>query len=272
VIVLAGCSSAAGGTAPPSTAPSVAVSPPASATPSIAVTPTPAPSATLGFTPGTKATPRLIHIDTSDSLLFAPNILAVARDETVTFEITNPGKVEHEFMVGPQTATFADEAPTEVAGIEGGQTKSITYTFKGPGPFAFACHAKGHYESGMFGFIQLVGPGVASVGTTKVPRIAPIRMSDALKFDPATEPVAPGETVSFVLVNSGTVSHEFQVGPEAGVAADTVDGKTVVEIPEIAGGHVAELTYTFPATGTFAFACHVSGHYEAGMRGTVTLQ
>ena len=274
VLVLTACSSASspGTFTTTSAAPTVAVSGPASLAPSLAVTPTPAPSPTaLGFTPGTKAAPRLIHIDTNDTLLFAPNFLVVAAGETVNFEIANPGKVEHEFMVGPQKETFADKAPTEVAGIKAGQTKTVTYTFTGPGPFAFACHATGHYEAGMLGYIQVVAPDVATVGTTKVPRVVPITMTDALKFDPATVPAASGETVSFVLVNAGTVVHEFQVGPEASVAANKVDGKTVVEVADINGGHVVELTYTFPATGAYAFACHVPGHYEAGMKGTVTL-
>jgi uncharacterized cupredoxin-like copper-binding protein len=272
-LVLASCSSASapGTFIPASSGPSVAASGPASsAAPSLAVTP--APSATaLGFTPGTKAAPRTIHIDSNDTLLFAPNFLVVAAGETVVFEIANKGKAEHEFMVGPQKAAFGDvEGTPEIAGIKAGQTKKVTYTFTGPGPFAFACHAPGHFEHGMLGYIQVVGSDVPSVGTTKVPRIAPITMTDALKFDPATEPVAPGETVSFVLLNAGTATHEFQVGPEAGVADNKVDGKTVLEVADITAGQVAELTYTFQATGAFAFACHVPGHYEAGMKGTVT--
>jgi uncharacterized cupredoxin-like copper-binding protein len=270
-----GCSSASSPnvtSAPASSQASPAVSAPAtSVAPSQAVSPSPS-TAGLGFTPGTKAAPRPIHIDTNDKLLFAPNFLVVAENETVTFEIANTGKAEHEFMVGPQKAAFGDvEGTPEVAGIKAGQTKKLTYTFTGPGPYAFACHAPGHYEHGMLGYIQVVGPGVATVGTTRVPRIAPITMTDALKFDPSTVPAAPGETVSFVLINSGAAMHEFQVGPETGVAADKVDGKTVVEIPEIDGDQIAELTYTFPATGAFAFACHLPGHYEAGMKGTVDL-
>jgi uncharacterized cupredoxin-like copper-binding protein len=277
VLVLAGCSSASTPSVtftPPSSGPSVAVSAPTtSAAPSLDVTPTPAPSATaLGFAPGTKAAPRLIHIDSNDTLLFAPNFLVVAAGETVSFEIANKGKAEHEFMVGPQKAAFGDvEGTPEIAGIKAGQTKEVTYTFTGPGPFAFACHATGHYEHGMLGYIQVVGPEAPSSGTTTVPRIAPITMTDALKFDPAIESAARGETVAFVLINAGTATHEFQVGPADAVAANKVDGKTVVEVADINGGHVAELTYTFPATGAFAFACHVPGHYEAGMKGTVTL-
>lgn len=36
------------------------------------------------------------------------------------------------------------------------QTKSLTYTFAGPGPFAFACHAPGHFEAGMAGTIAVI--------------------------------------------------------------------------------------------------------------------
>jgi uncharacterized cupredoxin-like copper-binding protein len=36
------------------------------------------------------------------------------------------------------------------------RSKSLTYTFDGSGPDAFACHAAGHYEAGMDGTITLV--------------------------------------------------------------------------------------------------------------------
>ncbi len=157
VFVLGGCSGSAGTTASTSVAapaaPSIAASAPAASPSTAAVLTSPAAS----FTPGTKAAPRLIHIDANDQLQFVPNAVVIAQGETITFEITNVGKVEHEFMVGPAQATFADKAPTEVAGIKGGQTKTVTYTFKGPAPFAFACHAEGHFEHGMLGLIQIAG-------------------------------------------------------------------------------------------------------------------
>ena len=274
VLVLAGCSSAEGGAgltfAPSSAAqPAAVASAETSAAPSVEATPEP--SADLGFVPGTKEAPRLIQINSNDKLLFAPNFLVVALGETVKFEITNTGKAEHEFMIGPQKAAFADEADTEVAGIKAGTTKSVEYTFKGPGPFAFACHAPGHYEHGMLGYIQVVGPDVPAVGTAKVPRVQPITMADALTFDPSNVPIAAGETVSFVVMNGGTVTHEFAIGPKGPVEADKIDGKIVKELDEIEGAHVQEVTYTFPATGAFAFACHAPGHFEAGMKGTLTL-
>jgi uncharacterized cupredoxin-like copper-binding protein len=157
VFALGACTGSAGATASTSVAapaaPSIAASAPAASPSTAAVLTSPAAS----FTPGTKAAPRLIHIDANDQLQFVPNSVVIAQGETVTFEITNVGKTEHEFMVGPAQATFADKAPTEIAGIKGGQTKTVTYTFKGSAPFAFACHAEGHFEHGMLGLIQIAG-------------------------------------------------------------------------------------------------------------------
>lgn len=122
------------------------------------VTPTAQASPAFGFTPGTKDHPRVVVITTSDTLMFIPNAVTVAKGETVTFQIKNTGTVEHEFMVGLMTDAFADKEGTpEVAGIKGGETKSLTFTFDGPGPYAFACHAPGHFEAGMKGTITLVG-------------------------------------------------------------------------------------------------------------------
>ena len=78
---------------------------------------------------------------------------------TVTFVVTAMGPTVHEFMAGPADAVAADAAGTpEIADISMMmQSKSLTYTFDGSGPYAFACHAEGHYEAGMRGTITLVG-------------------------------------------------------------------------------------------------------------------
>ena len=68
------------------------------------------------------------------------------------------GAAVHEFMVGAADAVAADAPGThEIADISMMQSKSLTYTFDGSGPYAFACHAEGHYEAGMHGTITLVG-------------------------------------------------------------------------------------------------------------------
>jgi len=35
-------------------------------------------------------------------------------------------------------------------------TRSLAYTFDERGPYAFACHATGHFEAGMAGTITIV--------------------------------------------------------------------------------------------------------------------
>lgn len=248
----------------PSVAPSLA--------PTASPTPSPTPEPTLGFTPGTAAAPRVVDVSTDDLLNFTPGLIQAAVGETVTFRIHNLGKAIHEFMVGPLADAFADKEGTpEVADIAGGSTGEITFTFSGTGPFAFACHAPGHFEHGMAGYIQLVGPGAPAIGSKENPRVIHIDMTDALKFDPPTVQVAAGESVRFVLTNSGTVVHEFQVGPADKVAADDVDGVIVVEKDELDSGSTRAVDYTFVTTGAFAFACHEPGHYEAGMKGVVDI-
>jgi plastocyanin len=113
---------------------------------------------TTGFVPGTVASPRVIRVLAGPGYTFRPSTISVARGETLTFVVTTMGPTIHEFMVGPADAVAADRAGTpEVADIGMMQTKSLTYTFDGPGPYAFACHADGHYEAGMRGAITLVG-------------------------------------------------------------------------------------------------------------------
>jgi uncharacterized cupredoxin-like copper-binding protein len=251
-----------------STAPATAV--PVTAAPAtVAPTAGPAP---LTFTPGTKDAPRVVELTADDLLNFTPGLVQAAVGETVTFKIHNTGKAVHEFMIGNIDDAFADkEGTAEVADIGPDQTGKLTFTFDGTGPFAFACHAPGHFEHGMKGYIQLVGPGAPTVGTKANPRVVWMNMDDSLKFMPDTVPVAKGETIRFVLTNSGTVVHEFQVGPADKVAADEVDGVIVVEQDELDAGSTHAVDYTFDGDGPYGYACHEPGHYEAGMKGSIVL-
>jgi uncharacterized cupredoxin-like copper-binding protein len=107
-----------------------------------------------GFVAGTSAAPRLIRVIAAPQLRFLPNVVRVQAGETITFEVATMGPVIHEFMVGPAADVAANKDGTpEIADIGMMQTKSLTYTFTGAGPFAFACHAAGHYEAGMTGTV-----------------------------------------------------------------------------------------------------------------------
>ena len=250
----------------------------ATAAPTASPAPTPSPTqavpteAPLGFTPGTKAAPRKVDIATDDELTFWPNVVVVAEGETVTFNLTAMGKAVHEFMLGPEADAIADKEGTpELEDIAQGTTKSLTFTFDGPGPYAFICHAPGHFEAGMQGYIVVVGPDVPKAGTKDDPRLVEMSMDDTLKFMPDQVPVTKGETVRFLLTNAGSVVHEFAVGPKDKVDADVVDGVLVKEADEIEAHHLKVIDYTFDGSGPYGYACHEPGHFEAGMFGDIVL-
>ena len=109
-----------------------------------------------GFVGGSPAAPRIVRILATPQLRFLPDVVPVQAGETITFEVTTMGPTVHEFMVGPAGDVAVDKAGTpEIADIGMMQTKPLTYAFTGSGPFAFACHAPGHYEAGMTGTIAV---------------------------------------------------------------------------------------------------------------------
>ena len=111
-----------------------------------------------GFVAGTVAAPRVVRVIAGPGYTFSPSAISVARGETVTFEVTSMGGLVHEFMVGPADAVVTHtEGLPEASDIGMMETKSVTYTFDGSGPYAFACHEPGHYEGGMRGTITVVG-------------------------------------------------------------------------------------------------------------------
>jgi len=110
------------------------------------------------------------------------------------------------------------------------------------------------------------------------PRMIEVRMSDDLRFDPATIAVAPGETVRFELINEGEAVHEFLIGDEAAQAEfeeemasgemhhDTDAGMAVDP------GQTETFDYTFPDTaGELLAGCHEPGHYDGGMVANITV-
>ena len=92
-------------------------------------------------------------------------------------------------------------------------------------------------------------------------------------FEPEHLRVAEGTRVRFVVVNGDPIDHELIVGPPD--VHDRHARGTEAEHPSIPGevsvgaNGTAVTTFTFDTAGTFEFACHLPGHYEHGMHGTV---
>ncbi len=82
-----------------------------------------------------------------------------------------------------------------------------------------------------------------------------------------------GQPYHFVITNAGTVEHEFMISPPLteGESMEEMDEMALaaVEEEDLQPGKTVTLDFTFeePASaGELELACHISGHYEAGMK------
>ncbi|MBA2453766.1 MAG: heavy metal translocating P-type ATPase [Chloroflexia bacterium] len=123
--------------------------------------------------------------------------------------------------------------------------------------------------------------GGNAAGIVQPSRTIQIDANDQMRFAPGDIEVQAGETVAFIVTNSGALEHELVIGDE-GVqeehAADMVGGdeadghgdESGYSI-EVAPGETRTLIYTFEEAGPLLYGCHVPGHYEAGMVGNITV-
>jgi uncharacterized cupredoxin-like copper-binding protein len=123
----------------------------------------------------------------------------------------------------------------------------------------------------------LVGAAAASRGTAARANAGTVHINiHYSSFAPGSLDVEPGETVRFVIRNTDPIDHEFILGDEAvqlaheeGTEAHHAPRPGEVSVP---AGETVITTYTFPQTpGELIFGCHLPGHYDFGMRGTVTI-
>jgi uncharacterized cupredoxin-like copper-binding protein len=113
----------------------------------------------------------------------------------------------------------------------------------------------------------------------KVSRTIEIDMSDAMRFTPATITARKGETIRFVVKNSGKVKHEMVLGS---IKELKEHAALMLKFPEmehadpnqltVDPGKTGEMIWQFTKAGAFDFACLQPGHFEAGMRGKVAVK
>ena len=109
-------------------------------------------------------------------------------------------------------------------------------------------------------------------------RTVPIVMDDRMRFTPATLVVKRGETLRFVVRNEGKVLHEMVLGTTEDIArhAELMRKFPDMEHDEpsklsLAPGKQGEIIWQFTKAGVVNFACLMPGHYEAGMKGAVSV-
>lgn len=90
-----------------------------------------------------------------------------------------------------------------------------------------------------------------------------------------------GVPYRFVITNTGAVNHEFMImaplaGEDMGMNMDELDetALAMIEEDQLPSGATMSFEYAFMEAadeGSLEFACHVPGHYEAGMKLPITV-
>jgi len=114
--------------------------------------------------------------------------------------------------------------------------------------------------------------------SAQVNRTLTIDMADTMRFTPDKLAVQEGDTVRFVVRNTGRMLHEMVIGTPAELAKHAA---LMAKFPDmehdeaymvhVGPGKTGEIVWRFNRAGTFEVACLIAGHYEAGMRGTITV-
>ena len=106
-----------------------------------------------------------------------------------------------------------------------------------------------------------------------------VDMSDAMRFSPATLEVKRGESIKFVVQNSGRLMHEMVIGTKKDLEEHAALMRKFPEMEHdepnmvhVAPGKTGEIGWQFTKPGEFHFACLIPGHYEAGMVGKVIVR
>jgi len=112
----------------------------------------------------------------------------------------------------------------------------------------------------------------------QVSRTVSVDMSDKMRFSPASLTVMQGETVRFVVKNSGKVMHEMVLGTmqELKEHAELMRKHPGMEHDEpymahVAPGKTERIVWQFTKSGEFYYGCLVPGHLDAGMVGKINI-
>lgn len=144
--------------------------------------------------------------------------------------------------------------------------------------FAGACFGSETGRAGEGAHVEFAygHPGVGSGST----RVIHIEALDDLRFRPSRVRVAPGTTVKFVVTNMGRLEHEFVLGDAAVQATHAREMRAMPGMPmspdanavALPPGQTRTLVWTFTRAGTVEYACHVPGHFKAGMVGQIFIE
>ena len=110
-------------------------------------------------------------------------------------------------------------------------------------------------------------------------RTIALTMSDEMRFTPNRIIVAKGETIRFEVKNIGKLKHEMVLGSFDELKEHAALMQKFPEMEHedpnavsVEPGKTGVLLWKFTKPGEFDFACLVAGHFEANMKGKITVK
>lgn len=126
--------------------------------------------------------------------------------------------------------------------------------------------------------IPIGKPGEAAQAKRIVDIVMKEKEDGTMVFAPAVLKVKEGETVRLKFTNKGEMDHEFVMDTTEGVLEHKVLMEKFPEMEHadpnsirLAPGATGEIIWTFANAGDFTFACLIPGHFDAGMKGDITV-
>lgn len=105
-----------------------------------------------------------------------------------------------------------------------------------------------------------------------------ISMADTMRFSPESIEIKQGDVVRFVVTNGGALQHEFVLGTNESLEEHAA---LMIKFPNmeheepymahVDPGKNMEIVWKFSQAGDFEFGCLLPGHFDAGMKGTITV-
>ena len=121
-------------------------------------------------------------------------------------------------------------------------------------------------------------PGDPKKKTARTIEIIAREADGKMTYSPDKIEVRRGEQIRFVIKNEGELAHEFLLDSFEGNAKHKVQMEKNPEMEHddpngkrLEPKRTGEILWLFDKAGTFEFACLIPGHYEAGMKGVVTV-
>lgn len=141
-------------------------------------------------------------------------------------------------------------------------------------------HSGGHGHDNKKGAYDGHAAALGEPGDPKAnARVINVNMTDQMRFSPATVMASRGETVKFVIKNSGQLKHEMTLGTmdELVEHAKVMEKNPEMEHDDpnsvtVEPGKTKTILWKFTKAGTFDYGCLVPGHMQGGMKGKIIVR